>query len=517
MNKLLVVFAAFIAFVAANQAITVIPLTSGVAYTGVLPGSNNIDYFTQVFSFYVWPNATFYNISVLNLNSSDYCEYVEGLYRNDGAPCYEGYDSENWYCSNTYSSISDVAQAFYPGYREYLSEFKTGATVYFGVARYDDENYDCSYSITVTQVATCTLPAIATTTNLDNDITTTQCVTPTPFSSTGTSTFNITNPGTTSYFTLYTTQVPLRTGSITVTMNITDDEAEIFGNQYSAIGYSDDSKCSIGGGGGEGPYYIYSLVCMTPREGLFVFAVQGDFEFNGTISFTMNACPTGLGGYNCLFPEAPVYLNATGTTSLYIPYNNTFEYYNQLIFYIDVPVNYTGPDFYATFTSPQDASAYLGVRINGYPVDTDSGQEIDERSIDSEGTTFGLSQFDYVFAGRYYFSMYCEYSDGCNVTVNFNSTSVTSSSSSSGVSTTGSSGVSTTGSSGVSTTGSSGASTTSRTTAAGITTSIVTTRAVTTGSVTTGGVPPAATTAMEHSGFELIIPSVVLLLIALVF
>jgi len=296
-------------------------------------------------------------------------------------------------------------------------------------------------------------------------------------------------------------------------MNITDEEASIYGNQYSAVGYSDSAKCSLSGGTGESNYFLYSLTCYTPREGLFVIAVQDSNAFNGTISFTVNACPTGLGGYNCLFPETALPVNATGAISLYLPYNNTFTYYNQLIYYIDIPANYSAADFVATFYCVQTDSAQLVARINGYPLTTVDGQEFDSIYISTEGSNFGLSQFDYLFPGRYYFSLFCTDSDGCNITMSFNQTSSTSASS--GVSTTASSGVSTTGSSGVSTTASS--STTSRTTAAGITTSIVTTRGVTTGAITTGGVAPAVTTAAEKSGFEIILPSFVLLLIALIF
>jgi len=521
-SKLLIIFAAFIAFVAANQAISVIPLTSGQVYTGNLP-ANNIDYFVQVFSFYVWPNTTYYNFTVVNLNDtfdSD-CEYVEGLYRNDGAPCYESYPTENWYCSNVYGDISTVSQAFFPGYRYSGSEFKTGTTVYFGVARYYSENAACPYTITVDQVAGCPAGQLPTTSELDDFSYTSVCSPATTVASSGTSNFNISGPAVTDAFSLYSIQVPLRTGSISITMNITDEEASIYGNQYSAVGYSDSAKCSTSSGEGEGPYFLYTLTCYTPREGLFVIAVQDSNAFNGTISFTVNACPTGLGGYNCLFPETALNISSSAAMSVYFPYNNTFTYYNQLIYYVDIPANYTGPDVIATFYSPQDDSAELGIRVNGYPMTINDGQEIDTISINNEGTQFGLSQFDFVFAGRYYFTLFCVDSDGCNVTMSFNQSSISTTSSSSGpVMTTGSSGAS--GSTTGITTGSTTGSTTSRTTAApvttsSVTTSAITTRGATTAVVTTGGVTPAVTTAAEKSGFEVIIPSVVLLLIALIF
>jgi hypothetical protein len=277
-------------------------------------------------------------------------------------------------------------------------------------------------------------------------------------------------------------------------MNLTDSDVELRGNQYTAYGDSSSSKCSTTSGTTVGNFFIYNLVCYTPRAGRFVFSVEEDTAFNGTITFSFQNCPAGMGGYNCSFPEAPFNLTtlAAAPLTVTVPTGTTgWLSYPQNIYYVDIPANFPGTDLFFFFTSTQ--SAYLQVRINGYPEyyspygyeDSSEGQ-----SIGTGRTTWALTNFDYQFPGRYYFAVLCTASTACSVEISLNGTQ-TSGSSSSASSTTGAA---------MSTTASTTGSTTGRVSS-------------TTGSTTATGTPVAVTTA----GVEYLVPSLVLLLVSLLF
>jgi len=238
-----------------------------------------------------------------------------------------------------------------------------------------------------------------------------------------------------------------------------------------------------------------------------------------------------MGGYRCAYPEAA--FNATALMAMNqiinIPYNSTGQLnYYQNIFYVDIPANYSGNDMLFTFYSP--SSCYLLVRPNGYPeYSSPYGYEDSSEYQSFSGSdtaVWGLTQFDFVRQSRYYFALLCiDSTDGaCNITISMNSTSP-STSSSSGMSTTASSGSSgsTTGITtavGI-TTGTTTAGITTGTTTAGVTTGVttgITTRGAGTTGITTGLTTGSqVTTAAEKSGLEVIIPSIALLLIAMLF
>jgi hypothetical protein len=314
---------------------------------------------------------------------------------------------------------------------------------------------------------------------------------------------------------------------ITITAKTNSSSTYFFGRSFSAAqstsGYGAQCSDTSGSDCDTNGVCNYTLNCYVPRQGKFVVTAQDDTYISGSISYTFTNCPAGMGGYRCAYPEAA--FNVTALMSMNqvvnIPYNATGQLnYYQNIFYVDVPANYVGNDLIFTFSSP--SSSYLLVRPNGYPeYNSPYGYEDSSEYQSFSGTdtaVWGLTQFDFVRQSRYYFALLCvDSTDGaCNITISLNSSSP--SSSSSGVSTTGATPITTgTTTAGV-TTGTTTAGVTTGTTTAGVTTGSttgITTRSGVTTGLTTAA--PSVTTAALKSGFEVIVPSIALLLIAMLF
>jgi len=521
---LVVALALFVAFVAADlpQSVYVTPLTNGVAVNGRIPDNlpDELIYYTNVYSFYVPANTTYLNVSVIVTSPSDDCDAVQGLYRANGAPCAEdNYPYENWLCGNTdyftiYQNEESDPVYFYitPGYGSHLGEFITGATVWFGVAPYYDDSENCTYTVQVQSYDICPTGTVGITANLNEDSAILGCSPFTTVPYNGTSTYNVIATGAldddeTKAFLLFNINVPLDTASISINMNVSYDFVEIYGTQYSPLGTSDNTVCDDDTDGTEcgNGYYCYSLICYTPRMGSYWINAYALQNWNGTISFSTMQCSPPAAGPNCNFTQTAMYLNQTAPLTISIPYRSTVaDVYWEVLYYIDVPANYSGPDFYMTMSSSADNAFFLP-RVNGYPSsDEVFGYDVEDffdiASAASGGSVWALGSFDYVFAGRYYLAFGCDDSAGCTVVVNFNTSApLTSGTSTSATTTASSSGVSST------TASSGGSSTTAR---------VSTTYHVATTSIVSTTAAPAATTA-HSSGFEVIVPSIVLLLVAL--
>jgi len=528
----IILLVAFVAFVAAQynpQQVTVTSLTNGVATVGTLlptATSNNV-YHVNVYSIFVPMNATSYNVTLTNSDTTS-CSYVTYESKSDGAPCSSyDYDSDYFYCSNAYISYSNINNYNYPGQSSSsLYEYKVGDYLYLAVGKYYSSDYDetCTYSLTVTMNGYCPNGQISIASDFSSS-SSTQCASYTPVTSTGSQSFNLSSAGATNFFSLYVANVALETGMITVNANFTTGSIDITGRQYSPY-YSSYYDCRTTSGSSQSNgYYTYSLVCYVPRSGLFVFAVEEDSQFNGTITFTFANCPAGMGGFNCSYPNTPFNLTALATAPMVVnvPYVSNTLSYAMSIFYIDISPSFVGNDMIFQFTST--GSGYICVRPNGYPEenyyeDSDEVQSISSGSI----IYWGLTQFDYVQRQtRYYFAVLCSDSTNraCNITIGFNSSS-TQTSASSGGSTTGittgvtpvTTGITTGTTTGVTTGITTRGITTATTTSVASTTNGVTTRGATTAGATTS-TPAQVTTAAEKSGLEIIVPSIVLLLVAL--
>jgi len=549
--KSLILLVALVAAVAYGaytpQAVNLIQLTDRVTVSGITPYTSSNSHLVNAYSIYIPVNASSYVVTVTNTNDSA-CGEITYWIRSGGAACDENnYPNYNFYCGNvpySYAYSSDNTTVI-PGFRSELAEFKAGDYAYVAVGG-DGYSHICMYDLTVTINYDCPAGQFSVSQGLDST-TTTQCVAaPTVVSPTGSTTLNVSSGAIASgtFIGIYSINMPLEMAVMTVTMNITYDEVDMYGNQYSATGYSSSSYyCSdTSGSSGVTGYYTYSMDCYVPRSGQFYVSLQSDEVFNGTISFSFRQCPSGFGGYNCSFPEMPINFTAllAAPMNVFIPYYGDYEGYYQFIYYFDVPANYSSNDLLLFLST--NSSASLGTRLNGYPEYSLRGYEdsYQQYSFSSgSGIYFGLSQFELLYAGRYYFSLQCTSSSaGCNITMSAASSNPTSSTTGM-VSTTGSTTAvsSTTGSTTALTTASTTGSTTALTTASttgsttGSTTALTTgsttgstTRSSTTGSTTAlttraalTTATPSITTSSEKSGFEYIIPSFVLLLAALLF
>jgi len=225
----------------------------------------------------------------------------------------------------------------------------------------------------------------------------------------------------TGYAQVYMIDVPIGTGHIFVSLNSSDDQNTLSGanfgtptgSNYNCILSSYSFQDMYG-------YYIYDMFCYTPRAGSFYIINQCDNEFNGSISFDLQVCGAGMGGYNCTYSAMALNVTAQAMT-YYIPYDgNTLNGESFMYFYID-NANYTGTPVSVMATS-MSGSGYMYVRKDGFNEDSSTYGYETSAEYDSYPAQFVVNGFDFYVPGRWYFGLSCSTTGGCNVTFGTNTT-----------------------------------------------------------------------------------------------
>jgi len=205
--------------------------------------------------------------------------------------------------------------------------------------------------------------------------------------------------------------IPEQTGSFTMTFNSSSSNAEFYGNNYAGT-YS-SSVCNNPSGVSSGDYYIYSVVCNTPRTGDFFLHAYDNNVFNASVTFAATVCATGLGGFNCTYVAQVLNPASLGSFQVIVPYESTGSQYGMYYLYFDIPASYTGNEILVSGFS-NSGSGYGYMRRSGYPTYSSYEASVE---YDSYTSTFAFSQFEYSIPGRVYFGFDCYSSGGCNITV----------------------------------------------------------------------------------------------------
>jgi len=494
-------FFALLGAVFAGQSYNVYPLVNDVLYTGALaiqPSSAD-GFDVDIFSFYVPENASSVNVTFTNLDS-DACIFVSLYIKQGGLPCdSDEYDESQYRCglgTNLGEGVDDaITQVYVAGNNDGLFEYEVNAMWYFGVSRYYSSDYDtaCGYSLLVNINSSCATGSIGLPASLSSyDYS--QCSAPYTTVSTYPSSFNVSSDE--NNYPVYKVSIPVQTGNFKLTLNSTSDYNTVLGRSYGAPS-TDEYNCYQDDASTDGAYFIYDVICYTPRSGDFWIVLYNDYEpYNATITFAgPTVCPIGTGGWNCSFVSIP-YANATSPFT--IPYSATAEYLSVAFYYVymDIPANFSSNSVSVTASSTGDGDNEIWYRRNGFvEEDYTYGVESDFEYYEMPHT-FTLNQFDWAIAGRIYFAFSCSSAPSCVITVDVNGTLTTTSGSSSSVSST------------TSTTGTTKTTTTGTTTTGSTTTASTTT--TTTGATSTG----TSTSGAESSPASVVIPSVVFAAVA---
>jgi hypothetical protein len=391
-------------------------INSGAVTIGTLPPTTTANAFNiDLYRVFVPENTSSINFMFSNTDTSS-CSYVHLFVRTGGLPCsYHTYsESNNYICAAVYDpqngvGSSPVNSLSYPGDDDDLYAFAVDQYQYIGIGRYSssDNTDTCSYSVTVNVNATCPVGSIVVYASSSSQYC--QAYVPVTFGA-GPQFINSTS--------IFKATVPQGTGQITLVLNSTSSSANFYGANY-AYALSGNTVCNNPSGTSQGNYYIYNVVCYTPRAGSFFFTVSDSSDFNGTVSFNALVCPDGMGGYNCSFPSTPLNFSALATgITLNIPYASTGSFYTTYYYYFDVQGNnnITGQTVTVTGTSSL-GSGYGYMRRDGYPTDTSSSGYEASVEYDSYPSSFPLTQFEYQVAGRIYFGFDCYSTGGCTILV----------------------------------------------------------------------------------------------------
>jgi hypothetical protein len=502
----IVVLAVFLAlaFAQSPQTGVLVPTTiaSGQLVNGVLaPTTQAANYHVDLYQFWVPENTSAVNLTFTNTNSAD-CDYINLYIRganSGGLPCsQDDYDAQEFPCAMDWSIYDGIPSTYYQlldsSTEEDIYEWEVNSWLYIGVGRYGSYNtYTCTYSFTATINGSCQTGSIGV-----GDDDQTVCVPYTTINSAAK--MNITGNGD-NFQQVYKIDLPLDVGHVYIQINSTDTGFELAGKNYGAP-YDSDYNCDQSGYSyydENTTIYYMDYYCYTPRVGsFFMFLTNTDYAFNASISISYLQCPTGMGGYNCTYSSVP--LNETNAQTFFVPNTNDGDEFAYV--YVDIPANYTGPDYQVYGSSSQ--SGYLYIRYGGYPEDSSTYGYASSYQYSSLPSSFTLNNFDFIMPGRWYFGLEC-YSgtNGCNMTIQKNNSNV----------------VVTTGSTTAyhqTTTGSSTHAITSGSTTGSSTYSITsgsTTRAVTSGRATTAG----ATTSqnLKSSSAVAVVPSFVAAIFAI--
>jgi hypothetical protein len=297
-----------------------------------------------------------------------------------------------------------------------IYEWEVNSWLYIGVGRYGSySTYTCTYTFTATINGSCPTGSIG-----YGDDYQSSCAPYTTVSSG--SKMNITSNGNTNFQQVYKIQLPTDVGHIYVQINASDSGFELIGKNFGAP-FDSDYNCDDSGYTYYDPnttMYYMDYYCYTPRVGAFYMFLTNSYAFNGSIQISYMQCPTGMGGFNCTFSS--VALNETAPQTFVVPSTSSLTYGFAYV-YVDIPANYSGPDYQVYASSTQ--SGYLYVRYGGYPEDSSYYGYTSSYQYSSFPSSFSLNNFDFVMPGRWYFGLEC-YSgtNGCNITVQKNNSNV---------------------------------------------------------------------------------------------
>jgi len=462
-----------------------------------------------IYAIWVPENAGLFTLTLTNTNNDD-CSYVDYSLITDAAPCYEDTfglgDADRTFCnlftsyySGSYSTYTD----FQPGQGSYYFKYQTGKYIYVGVAT--ESAYTakiCTFTLKLDFNTTCATGSAGTYTGDDFPT----CV---PVTSQEISNFTVTgaNVNTTNFAKLYEFTVPVGTAFVQF-VTTSSEYNYLYGSENAPnSGYSGYDCYNYASSNNN--LYTNTLTCYTPEAGKFytyfeLTSSPNNDNFNYTFTSSIKVCPNNMIGENCEWPAQALNISGLSPVNLVIPYNGSYE--NYAFLYLDVPAN-------NGWTNNVQLNYYLNNVSNseGIYVDVTKGSialdDVYRDSTQQQYTTRGESDYwvfswqDWVVPSRIYIGFQCYNGitgGNCNVSVSFNSSSITTSG------TTG-----TTGITGVSTTGTTGATGTTGTTGV---TGVVTTGVTGVVSTTSGNV-----TIVTTSSASAIVASFALVLVAALF
>jgi len=400
----------------------------------------------------------------------------------------------------------DLSTLFVAGNYEYLFEYQVNTYWYIAIGRYysSEYSYACPYSVSVEVNSSCPTGAIGIPYGLSSYYYSQCSPQYTVVSTTYPATYSIVAAEDT--YPMFKLSIPLDTGNIYFTVNATTTSLYIYGKSYGGPS-SYTYNCYEGSYTTVGNYYVYDVVCYTPRAGDFFVVIDDQYDaYNATITFNAPVtCANGTGGWNCSFVSVPFSGSSFTAT---IPYSSTASYLSDAFyyFYVDIPANYSSN----ALTVSADTGAGSGIffyRRNGYPEYSSYYGYESTYEYYSTPHTYTLNQFDWAAAGRIYFGVSCSTSPSCTLTASINGTlTSTSATSATSISSTSVS----------SATSVSGVSTTTTTTASTTTTSTSVSGVSTTTTTTTGATSSTSTGGHESSPASIVIPSAIFAAVAAV-
>jgi len=397
-GRVFVLFA-LLAVAFAGQSYTVTPLADSVVYTGTLDvqTSSADGYDVEIFSFFVPENASSVNITFSNLDS-DVCSYVSLYVKQGGLPCSnDQYTLSQYRCgqgNDLGNGISgDLSTLFVAGNYEYLFEYQVNTYWYIAIGRYysSEYSYACPYSVSVEVNSSCPTGAIGIPYGLSSYYYSQCSPQYTVVSTTYPATYSIVAAEDT--YPMFKLSIPLDTGNIYFTVNATTTSLYIYGKSYGGPS-SYTYNCYEGSYTTVGNYYVYDVVCYTPRAGDFFVVIDDQYDaYNATITFNAPVtCANGTGGWNCSFVSVPFSGSSFTAT---IPYYSTASYLSDAFyyFYVDIPANYSSN----ALTVSADTGAGSGIffyRRNGYPEYSSYYGYESTYEYYSTPHTYTLNQFD---------------------------------------------------------------------------------------------------------------------------
>jgi hypothetical protein len=427
--------AAFAQYTPQTGPFTVTQVMPGQMVTGtLLPTTEALSAHVNLYSFYIWENATQVSINMVDTDTNA-CEYLHFYANSVTLPCSEYEYSNSFLCSLSYDyddGYSYWSTTISPANeRQDLAQWTPGSYMYFGIGRYDPEEYEtdtCTYSIQINITSTCPSGQIAYYEDVDGTDMIYCSGSIIEINGTSyTSAMNMVSQG--NYTQFYYMDVPQGTGRITVTATTSSDTLTITGRNY---GMGEDYNCQTESYSTESNgVYTYMLNCYTPRAGDFYISLMDDNSFmNGSVSIMAMVCGTGMGGYNCTFTSVP-FNSSMYPFSLYLYNYGGYLSYPFAYTYVDVTPNMNVTTMQMIIGASSINDGYVYLRKDGYPEDDSTyGFESsgEYHSVESGIEYFGLSPFEFYVGGRYYFGLECYESSGsgCNFTLGLNSTGSTS-------------------------------------------------------------------------------------------
>lgn len=395
------------------QLLLVTPLTDSTVQNGILgitTTANN--YATDLYSFYVPPNANGLTVTFSNTNTQ--CTYLHLFLRTSGLPCNYNQVNGSYLCGNSAdpgNGLSSGAHVYnyQPGDSDSLFEFVAGGNVYFGISRYGTYNtYACTYTLVV-NASTCANDTVGNTIGTLGVPCANYTAITLPYSA------NITNTDDEAeYLRVHKFTVAQNTGHVMVVFTVDSTNSYLYGKSYSApdTSYYNCYQSSYIASNQTG-FYQYTMFCYTPRSGDFYVTVRDYYGFsNGTISITALVCGPGMGGFACTYPSTALDFSVNSTASFTgtITQAESDLTYPFVYYYFDMPMNYSGAPIRVNLASTA-GSAYLYVRVDGYPEDSSTYGYEDSSEYDSAPASYIIDGREF---GRIYFGVECYSATACN-------------------------------------------------------------------------------------------------------